>query len=363
MVKNVLLGANTAHGFVSYYDHILVPKARYLGIIKGGPGTGKSTFMRKVGEKITKAGFKLEHLRCSSDQDSLDGIVIRGEGIALVDGTRPHIVEPRYPGCQDEIINFGEFWDRKGICAHLKEIVFLSQEISQRYARVYRLLGAANYLSLDWSAAHGQGLDSKGVNQVTSKLCSSFSHLPIAENGKERHLFASSLSPKGTLHYLESILSPLNKVYVLQDTYSCCAHTVLERVLAEAKARGLFVEVYHCALEPKRIEHLVIEELSLGFSITCAHHVYTPKEAELIDLDQFVDLSKVREASFLNLQKETERKIMGWAGTELGTIKSLHDELEGFYFPYMDFPATEELLERTTQRIFELLEPSALPVP
>ena len=56
-MKNVLLGANTAHGFVSYYDQILVPKAKYLGIIKGGPGTGKSTFMRKIGEKIKNEGF------------------------------------------------------------------------------------------------------------------------------------------------------------------------------------------------------------------------------------------------------------------------------------------------------------------
>ena len=362
-MKNVLLGANTAHGFVSYYDQILVPKAKYLGIIKGGPGTGKSTFMRKIGEKIKNEGFALELLRCSSDQDSLDGIVVLDQGIALVDGTRPHIMEPRYPGCQDEIINFGEFWDRRGICAHIKDIVSLSGEISERYGRVYRLLAAANQLSLDWSASHAQGLNTKGINEVVQRLAALFSSLPVEEDGKERHLFASSLSPKGTLHYLESILSPLERVYVLKDTYSCCAHKILERVLLEAKSRGLFVEVYHCALEPERIEHLVIEELSLGFSITCAHHIYTPEEAEVVDLDRFVDLGQVKETSFLNSQKETERQIMAWAGSELATIKTLHDELEGFYFPYMDFEATDKLLERTVERIFELLEPSEVPVP
>ena len=79
--------------------------------------------MRKIGEKISQAGFQVEELRCSSDQDSLDGIVVRGQGIALVDGTRPHIIEPRYPGCLDEIINFGEFWDRDAICARQNGIV------------------------------------------------------------------------------------------------------------------------------------------------------------------------------------------------------------------------------------------------
>ena len=51
---------------------------------------------------IKEAGFGLELLRCSSDQDSLDGIVVLDQG-----GTRLCIVEPRYPGCQGEIINLG----------------------------------------------------------------------------------------------------------------------------------------------------------------------------------------------------------------------------------------------------------------
>lgn len=359
MNKSVLLGANTARGFVSFYDQILVPKAKYLGIIKGGPGTGKSTFMRKIGEKISQAGFQIEELRCSSDQDSLDGIVVRGQGIALVDGTRPHIIEPRYPGCLDEIINFGEFWDRDAICARQNEIVALSQEISERYARIYRLLAAANQLSLDWSASHNQLLDSKGINQVAEDLAASFSGLPVARSGVERHLFASSLSPKGYVHYLESILGPLTEVYVLKDTYSCSAHSVLERLLAAAKTRGLFVEVYHCALEPQRIEHLVIEELSLGFSTASIHHDYIPDGAELVDLDQFVDLGKVKEAAFLGQQKETEKLITSWAAGELGRIKALHDELEGCYFPHMDFAGTERVLQRTLDRICELLSTPA----
>ncbi len=362
MNKSVLMGANTARGFVSFYDQILVPKAKYLGIIKGGPGTGKSTFMRKVGQRIAQAGYQLEELHCSSDHDSLDGIVVRGQGLALVDGTRPHIMEPQYPGCQDEIINLGAYWNQEALRGKRTEIMALSREIAGRYARVYRLLAAANQLSLDWSVCHCQALKSKEINAVTENLTAHFSSLPISSDGQERHLFASCLGPQGTIHYLETILSPLRKVYVLKDTYGCSAHLVLERLLAAAKVKGLFVEVYHCPLEPERIEHLVVEELAIGFSTAAPEHVYTPVEAVLIDLDRSVDLNKIKETSDLALQKETERQIINWAASELGAIKSLHDQLESVYTPQMDFAATEELAERTANRLSQLLESNAVPL-
>ena len=52
---------------------------------------------------------------------------------------------------------------------------------------------------------------------MAEDLAASFSGLPVARSGVERHLFASSLSPKGYVHYLESILGPLTEVYVLKD--------------------------------------------------------------------------------------------------------------------------------------------------
>ena len=52
-------------------------------------------------------------MRCSSDNNSLDGIVIPKLKIAILDGTA-HVVDPVFPGVVDEIINLGQFWDEKG---------------------------------------------------------------------------------------------------------------------------------------------------------------------------------------------------------------------------------------------------------
>lgn len=60
-------------------------------------------------------GYNLEYMHCSSDSESLDGIVIPAKKVALLDGTAPHVVDPKNPGAVDEIINLGDFWDEEGI--------------------------------------------------------------------------------------------------------------------------------------------------------------------------------------------------------------------------------------------------------
>src|SRR5690606_25242510 len=114
-IKHFFLGTNTGQGFYSFYGQLGKEVSTRLFIIKGGPGTGKSTFMQKIGQEMLSRGFPVEFAHCSSDSNSLDGVLLPSLGIALVDGTSPHIVDPVYPGVVGEILNFGDFWDEKAL--------------------------------------------------------------------------------------------------------------------------------------------------------------------------------------------------------------------------------------------------------
>src|SRR5690554_2731061 len=99
-------GNNTPEGFFSYYHYILSQhEAKKIWCIKGGPGVGKSTFMKKIGKSILSLGYDVDFLHCSSDNSSIDGIVIRDLKISIIDGTKPHIVDPINPAAVDSIIN------------------------------------------------------------------------------------------------------------------------------------------------------------------------------------------------------------------------------------------------------------------
>jgi broad-specificity NMP kinase len=89
-------GGNTCYGFYSFYDYITPGYAEEKIVLKGGPGVGKSTFMKNLAKDCSKQGIDVEYHWCSSDNNSLDGIVLGNKKqVCIVDGTAPHIVDPR----------------------------------------------------------------------------------------------------------------------------------------------------------------------------------------------------------------------------------------------------------------------------
>ena len=87
------LGGNTPSGFYSLYHQLSDPERfRALYIIKSGPGSGKSTLMRRVERHAQAAGLETEEVLCSGDPESLDAVIIPALGAAVVDGTAPHVV-------------------------------------------------------------------------------------------------------------------------------------------------------------------------------------------------------------------------------------------------------------------------------
>ena len=84
------LGGNTPSGFYSLYHQLSDPaRMRALYIIKSGPGSGKSTLMRRVERHAQAAGLETQEVLCSGDPDSLDAVILPQLGAAVVDGTSP----------------------------------------------------------------------------------------------------------------------------------------------------------------------------------------------------------------------------------------------------------------------------------
>lgn len=95
-------GAATADGNLDYVPEVTasIPK-RYF--IKGRPGTGKSTFLKKLARAALNRGYTVERYHCSLDPKSLDLVAVRELGFCLLDSTAPHEYFPSRSG--DEILD------------------------------------------------------------------------------------------------------------------------------------------------------------------------------------------------------------------------------------------------------------------
>ena len=73
------MGSNSQNGFYSLFGQFTEPAAGWQPIlIKGGPGSGKSTLMKQVVRLALQRGQPVEEIRCSSDAASLDGVILSG---------------------------------------------------------------------------------------------------------------------------------------------------------------------------------------------------------------------------------------------------------------------------------------------
>lgn len=133
--------ANTKDGFVSYFDEIFGNDCcDRVYILKGGPGVGKSTFMKRLGALAEENGLGTEYFHCSSDPLSLDGIIIKEKRAAVIDGTSPHAAEPKLAGAREIIIDLGRAWNTDKLFENKEKIRELSQKKSRLYSDCYKYL-------------------------------------------------------------------------------------------------------------------------------------------------------------------------------------------------------------------------------
>jgi hypothetical protein len=102
VVKERFFGASTPTGAMDYIENLTgnISK-RYL--LKGRPGTGKSTLVRRLAAASSERGLDMELYSCAFDSNSLDAILWPELDVCLFDSTAPHLYEPSRPG--DEVID------------------------------------------------------------------------------------------------------------------------------------------------------------------------------------------------------------------------------------------------------------------
>lgn len=346
-IKNYFAGGNTARGFYSLYDSNLEGLNRIF-ILKGGPGTGKSSLMKTIGTEWAEKGYDIEYLHCSSDNDSIDGVLIPKLKVGIVDGTAPHVIEPKAPGAIEEYVNLGEAWDSKALANQKENILQISREVSKSFEAAYSTFGEALEIHDRWEKIYFDHMDFSEADRLTNKLIVEFyGNIYLNKQSDMRHRFLGAATPKGAVDFVPNLTEDVPKRYFVKGRAGTGKSTMLKKLAAEAVTRGLDIEIYHCGFDPHSLDMLIIREIGLAiFDSTSPHEYFPSREGdEIIDTYEEVvtpgtDETFAEQINEISQQYKAKMKV---AISYLAQAKKHRDKLEAIYIDAMDFSVVDQL--------------------
>ncbi|MFD0713455.1 PRK06851 family protein [Paenibacillus sp. GCM10027626] len=356
---NYYAGGNTARGFANLFDSSL-QKLEKIYILKGGPGTGKSSLMRSIAEQFSNQNFDTWLIHCSSDNDSLDGVIIPELSVGIVDGTAPHVIEPELPGAVEQYVNLGAAWDSLQLRQQKEQIALLQEQISSAFTQAYENFGKALRIHDEWESIYISKMNFAEANLVTAELAEQiFGEQRLDKKSRVDRRFLGAATPRGAADFVPNITEGLSKRYFLKGRAGTGKSTLLKKLAAIAMERGFDTEIYHCGFDPKSLDMVIIRELGVTVFDSTAPHEYFPdrENDEIIDLYERCVAPGTDEANAEALQQIEARYSaqMKQAIAHLAEAKSYHDQLEVIYKQAMDFSKVNAIRDQIAEEIKALI--------
>jgi len=330
--------ANSYNGFTSNFPILFNPKLfDHIYIIKGGPGTGKSSLIRAVGAYFGRQSIRTEAIYCSSDPTSLDGIIIEfsGKRVAILDGTAPHTTDPRYPIAMEEIINLGNGLNKALLKRGRRDIEALFDAQSREYRDAYYSLKIAGDL---------------------------FNRIYSINKDIIGYLLAESLNSIG--NYKQNSEKETRHTQRIEGSFSRLGYTLIDR--NDSINKSVFVGGDE--LMGKIALGLISTSPRLQADIKCI--CPSPLCGNMVDRIYLSDrvIEWKSEAPQINIELDANfsgdysllrasyYNVMSIASAHLAEASRYHFELEDIYKRAMSFELCESELERITLEIDSLLD-------
>ncbi len=347
--NSFFIGANTACGF-SYADKTVPAEASLakLYILKGGPGTGKSSLMKKCREHFEKTVTSVTSYYCSSDPDSLDAVIIEhnGKKIAITDGTSPHSIDGNLPGAISEIINLGEFWNSTLLESQREQIAKLASSKKIAFTTASKYIKAATEANAIINETAEKGLMKEKAKKSIRRIVAT-----LPKQKAEQMLtsvFTEAISMKGAFRL---------------DTFESAKH--LYAIEDFCRTAPIFLQILTDALVKK------------GFSVTVARsplsdicEIYLPDSdtafvpfRDGVNYEKIIRMTRFADKNYFSENMAKRRfnekylyRMCEAALSSLNEAQKYHFALEEIYIKAMQFKGVDKLRDKLISDIASYLQ-------
>lgn len=355
--KIFFLGSHTADGFTSYFRNCYNPRGGgRTYILKGGPGTGKSSLMKKAAAAARDKGLEVVFCPCSSDPDSLDAVLFPDIKTVILDGTAPHVVEPEMPGVCEKIVNLGEAFKVDGFYGKGEIICELCDKNSALHSAAAGYLSAAGKLLNDArhtarECADGEKIIKFSLN-LAEKLIPKTKHKKL---GNETFRFISVPTVGGAVHLSATPYLYTKKVILIEDEYRAASPLILDILKEKAREAGLdVITLKNPYLPTLPADGIIVPDIDVA---VCTHSRYTDFSAvaddRMIHSRRFYNLSALRSLrSRLKFDRRAADEMIDSSVMKITEAKQVHDQIETHYIAAVDFEVTNRITENLINEIF-----------
>ncbi len=337
-MERYFLGNNTAYGFVGYYEDELKRKDKVI-LLKGGPGTGKSSILKKLANEARARGFDYELWYCSGDPASLDGIYVKQLNAAVVDATAPHASGADLPMMKDFLFDLASSLSVEKLSARKEEIQRLFAAKKQHFVRAYERLRTAKCHMDNMLELERAGLQEADIRAYAAVMASNFKKDGGRRKSAGRKLFTRAISPTGENVYYDHLRD--RTIYHIVGSEAATSAFLDELV----KLLG-FGTILANPLEPALPEGVLLDGAAL---VTEVGHM-AGMVSETVNLGVYDNGTNAEDI-------DEERKGMlvetAFAVEQLGLARSMHLAAEVHFVSAMDFDRNEKMYRKMLALLFD----------
>lgn len=332
-IRYVFASSNTSRGFYTFIPE-LITGLKKVYILKGAVGSGKSTFIRLLSDSMLEQGYEVELWISAADGVIPDGVYIPQLEAAVVNGSLPLPIDPRYPGAREIIINLGEYGDKDLIGKHCHEIAELIAKFHYHDRQVGSTLKSAVQIKESIKMVSSDHLNIEKMEQLIKKLSAEI----LTGRSREKHYFASAVTAEGMINYVDEISGDCHKRYIFRGPSGSGKSTVINEVANLAKQHGYLMEYYHCGLDPESLVMVIIRNLQLALIDDGQVEIAVKPWDVVINMEEYLDNynEELADTQISELNRSLET-FMLQAQKELENTSRVIKEIKKIYSPAMNF--------------------------